>query len=139
MLRITLDLPTLATTPIKLEGWDIAAKFFKSIIDESRRELLLVMFFDDHCDALGLSTYVGFADRVEFSIPRITKDVVSFDCCSGLIMAHTHPSGIAAPSEADIDATKKVYLALEPHHCVILDHMIFGSGEWFSFRRHGLL
>ncbi len=53
--------------------------------------------------------------------------------CSGVIMAHNHPSGNANPSDTDIDITEKVKDALDLFNIKLLDHIILTSSIAYSF------
>jgi len=58
---------------------------------------------------------------------------------SGIIIAHNHPSGAMRPSESDINLTKKVKDAGKLVDIVLLDHLIIGDREFFSFTDEGLI
>ncbi|OED44015.1 hypothetical protein AB833_02510 [Chromatiales bacterium (ex Bugula neritina AB1)] len=53
-------------------------------------------------------------------------------CCS-----HNHPSGVAEPSRADIDITKKLSQALALIDVRVLDHIITGKGYAVSLAECG--
>jgi DNA repair protein RadC len=56
-----------------------------------------------------------------------------------LIFAHNHPSGIAEPSQADRDLTRRLQEALDLVDIRVLDHFIVGDGQPLSFAERGLL
>ena len=56
-----------------------------------------------------------------------------------IIVAHNHPSGKATPSAADKYLTKIITEAVALLDVRLLDHMIVGGGEVFSFAENGLL
>lgn len=59
--------------------------------------------------------------------------------CNGIIIAHNHPNGSSKPSEEDINFTKKLsQLALEMGF-ELLDHIIVGKNDYFSFAEKGLI
>jgi DNA repair protein RadC len=58
---------------------------------------------------------------------------------SALIAAHNHPSGAAEPSESDRLLTQDLIAASRPFALKVLDHVIVGEGEAFSFADSGLL
>jgi DNA repair protein RadC len=58
---------------------------------------------------------------------------------AAVIFAHNHPSGIAEPSRADIDLTKRLTSALALVEIRVLDHFVVGDGDGYSFAEHGLL
>ena len=58
---------------------------------------------------------------------------------TGLILAHNHPSGVAEPSTADQEITEKIIYCLRLVDVQVLDHIIVGDTDTFSFAEHGLL
>ncbi len=58
---------------------------------------------------------------------------------AAVIFAHNHPSGVAEPSQADRAITEKLREALALFDIRVLDHIIIGDGEIYSFAEHGLL
>ncbi len=56
-----------------------------------------------------------------------------------LIFAHNHPSGNPKPSEHDIEITKRLKNSCDTVEIEILDHLIIGTSQYFSFREHGLI
>jgi DNA repair protein RadC len=58
---------------------------------------------------------------------------------TALILAHNHPSGDPAPSEADIRTTRRVAEAARPLEIRIHDHVIVARSGWSSFRTLGLI
>jgi DNA repair protein RadC len=55
------------------------------------------------------------------------------------IFAHNHPSGVAEPSQADIQMTRRLQDALELVDVRVLDHIVIGDGGSVSFAERGLL
>lgn len=58
---------------------------------------------------------------------------------SSVIVVHNHPSGDTEPSADDIAMTKKIVSALAFFDIKLLDHIIMGRDNSFSFREKGLL
>ena len=56
-----------------------------------------------------------------------------------LILAHNHPSGTLAPSEADKKITQKFTKAANSLDIKVLDHLIITRDKYFSFADNGLL
>ncbi len=71
-----------------------------------------------------------------------TKIIFSFalKChACGIMLAHNHPSGNIAPSQQDIDLTKKLCAGGKLLEISILDHLILTSENCFSFADEGML
>lgn len=58
---------------------------------------------------------------------------------AGLILAHNHPSGDAAPSREDVAATRRLAEVGQALGLRLHDHLIFAGGSCQSFRASGLL
>ena len=58
---------------------------------------------------------------------------------AAVIVAHNHPSGLAEPSQADIDITRRLKQALNLVEIRLLDHLIIGRGEVVSLAQRGKL
>lgn len=56
-----------------------------------------------------------------------------------LILIHNHPSGDVEPSPADRKVTEMLRQAGTILQIELLDHVIVGKENWFSFREHSLL
>jgi len=58
---------------------------------------------------------------------------------AAIIFAHNHPSGVATPSAADRAITERLVKALALFDIRVLDHLVIGDNEVFSFAEHGWL
>jgi len=58
---------------------------------------------------------------------------------TSIILGHNHPSGQLTPSEADIQLTKKLKEAGVMLDLPILDHIIVGDGNYYSFADEGIM
>ena len=56
---------------------------------------------------------------------------------AAICVAHNHPSGLAAASNADLLATQAIILALGQVGIDVLDHVILTPTDWFSMAEHG--
>lgn len=56
-----------------------------------------------------------------------------------IILAHNHPSGNPSPSQSDHEATQLLKKALNLMDIQIVDHIIIGSQDNFSFAEMGLI
>lgn len=58
---------------------------------------------------------------------------------TGIIAVHNHPSGNLKPSQADKDLTKKLKEAARSIDIQLLDHIIVGDTNYYSFADEGIL
>ena len=57
---------------------------------------------------------------------------------ASLILAHNHPSGDPTPSQQDIHLTEQLIQAGEMMGIPVVDHVIIGSGQFYSLRQSGM-
>lgn len=69
--------------------------------------------------------------------PREVVALVLEKNAAAVIVCHNHPSGLAEPSEADRQVTKRLKNALSTIDVSLLDHMVIGDGEIVSFAERG--
>lgn len=58
---------------------------------------------------------------------------------NGVIVWHTHPSGDPAPSDDDLDLTRRLVQAGRMLNIPVLDHLVVSRGGWISLRQRGLI
>lgn len=69
--------------------------------------------------------------------PKIIFKKALVSGASSMILVHNHPSGNLEPSEADRSITGKLVRAGEDLDIKVLDHLIVGLGEYYSFADEG--
>ncbi len=117
-----------------------AADHFRGFLAKaSRREHFVVCFLNSQHQIL--STEVMFVGSLSTSAvyPREVIERVINQGAGAILVAHNHPSGSITPSSSDRAVTKKLETALSAIDVDILDHIIVGGSEYFSFADHRLL
>jgi DNA repair protein RadC len=71
--------------------------------------------------------------------PKIIFKLALEELASGIIVAHNHPSGNNAPSQTDIDLTKKIKESGRFLEIQLLDHIIVAGNKYFSFADEGMV
>ena len=71
--------------------------------------------------------------------PReVVKEALAVNAAA-VILAHNHPSGIAEPSRADVQLTRRLVESLTLVDVRVLDHVVVGDGDGVSFAERGLI
>lgn len=79
--------------------------------------------------------HTGTVDQVVLH-PRTVVETAIRHNAHAVILAHNHPSGIADPSQADLDITGRISAALYMIGIKLVDHLIFAAGgDAFSILR----
>jgi DNA repair protein RadC len=68
----------------------------------------------------------------------VMKKAVEY-LASGIIVSHNHPSGNLQPSESDTKITQKIKEAGMLFDIQLMDHIIVGEKEYYSFADQGIL
>lgn len=87
-------------------------------------------------NAKGKEKYSGIISKGDASsAPLFSKDIVSIAArCKAVtvIIAHNHPSGVAFPSRADLEATADITDALDTIGIHLADHIIVADRDYIS-------
>ena len=116
-----------------------ARDFLQLHLGERAREVFCCLFLNSQnalicCEDLFLGTLDGAA-----VYPReVVRRALQLGA-GAVIFAHNHPSGVAEPSAADRRITERLQAALALVDVRVLDHIIVGAAEPYSFAESGLL
>lgn len=79
----------------------------------------------------------GSVNSVDIYVRKIIELIVLYNA-SSLIMAHNHPSGLALPSESDVESTKRLNVIFKIMNVKFLDHIIVADGDYVSLKESGM-
>ncbi|MGV6988230.1 RadC family protein [Testudinibacter sp. P80/BLE/0925] len=124
---------------IQFNDSDNVRLYLQSELEQRQREVFLVLFLDSqHRLIKQEQMFLGSINSAYIHPREIVK--TALDCnAAALILAHNHPSGIAEPSDADRDITRKIQRACELIDVRVLDHFVIGHGCYRSFCELGWL
>jgi DNA repair protein RadC len=80
----------------------------------------------------------GTINASSVSPREIIEGTIKFNA-SALIFVHNHPSGNPSPSSSDRALTREMVFASRVIRVKVLDHIIIGDNEYFSFADEGLI
>ena len=104
-----------------------------------QQEVFVCLFLDNQHRLLAQETlFRGTIDGASVYPREVVKRAL-FHNAAALIFAHNHPSGVAEPSQADINITRRLKEALDLVGVRTLDHLIIGEGEVTSLAENGVL
>jgi DNA repair protein RadC len=69
--------------------------------------------------------------------PKKVFKVAIESYCTGILLGHNHPSGNCTPSEQDCQLTRKLVDAGKLIDISVLDHIIVGNDQYYSFADEG--
>ena len=118
---------------------EIAKAYCSIKIMLEEREHFHCLFLDNqHTLIEDARMFSGTIDGASVYPREVVKRALQVNAAA-VIFAHNHPSGIAEPSESDKKITDKLKDALKLLDIRVLDHIIVGGMQTFSFAEHGLI
>ena len=102
-------------------------------------ESFLVVHLDSKNRMVGMTTCSIGSMTSSLVHPRDVFRPAIANMTAGLIFIHNHPSGDPAPSDEDLQITKRLCEVGKVIGIRCLDHIIIGSGRYFSFADQGLI
>lgn len=126
-----LDRDTSLTDPSETE------QFLKSRLRDYSYEVFGCVFLDNRHRVICFEEmFRGTIDGASVHPREVVLQALKHQAAA-VIFAHNHPSGIAEPSHSDRQITQKLKKSLSLLDIRVLDHIIIGDAECFSFARHG--
>ena len=104
-----------------------------------RNEVFAVLFLDTHHRLLAFEKLFHGSIDEAMVYPRVIVQKALEHNAAKVIFAHNHPSGNADPSNADKELTCTLKQILSIVCVTVVDHIIVGCENSYSFVEHGLM
>lgn len=117
----------------------IVKLFLRTELQQEEREVFMVLFLDNQHRLIKKERlFLGTINASAIYPREIIKEALYCNAAA-LILAHNHPSGVTEPSYADQVITQKIQDSAELMEIRILDHLIVGKNDCYSFAENALL
>lgn len=118
---------------VKLTSPDTIINYFHSLFKNKKQEFFYVVYLDNQKKYIDKKLL--FKGTVNYSLvhPREIFKEAYLLSASYIICLHNHPSGDASPSGNDIEITRKIKEIGNIHGIGLLDHIIIGNNNYYSF------
>lgn len=111
----------------------------RPLFDLADREVMAVMSLNVKNEPLAVEIVaVGGLDSCCVDIRNIFKHAL-LNNAALIICFHNHPSGYPEPSQEDEQITRRIKESGELLGIRLLDHVIIGDGQFYSFQEYGKL
>ncbi len=113
--------------------------YFAPFLKNLRKEVVKVALLNNKLHII--KDFVVSEGSVDSSIvhPREVMIPAIKESAAKIVLIHKHPSGDPTPSQADIEITHRVFKAGEIIGIKLLDHIIIGGTEFYSFADEGMI
>lgn len=103
----------------------------------ARDEKVYLLSLDAKCKVLDCRlVQTGSVNAAGVSVRKVVEAALSANATS-VVLAHNHTSGIALPSEADKQTTKRLFAALDAVGILLADHIIIAGDDFVSLADDG--
>ena len=117
-----------------------AADHFRAYFaDAAMREQFVVCFLNGQHRVITTEKLFTGSITTSAVYPREVVQRILDLGAAAVMFSHNHPSGELTPSNSDRAVTKKLQTALSAIDVDVLDHIIIGGTEYFSFSDHRLI
>lgn len=128
----------LAEKPV-LSDVDAVKTYLRLHLGGLGHEVFAVLFLDAQLRLIAMETlFQGSLTSTTVHPREVVKRALALGA-GAAILAHNHPSGVAAPSKADELLTRQLGQALALVEVRVVDHLVVGAGEVVSMAERGLL
>jgi len=117
----------------------MAAEIIRAYLVGADREHFIVLMLSAKNKVIGLNTVsIGHLSGSPVHPREVFKPAILANAAS-IIVAHNHPSGDCQPSQEDCNVTDIIKKAGEILQIKLLDHIIIGENDYYSFLNKGML
>lgn len=114
-------------------------RYLKAELRHRRHEVFACLYLDSQHRVIAFAElFRGTIDGASVYPREVVAECLRHNAAA-VIFAHNHPSGLAEPSLADRQITRRLVEALALVDIRVLDHIVVGEGEPVSFAERGLL
>ena len=122
-----------------LSNPDATRRFLQARLSGYPYEVFACLFLDNRHRVIEYEAlFRGTIDGASVHPREVVKAALAHNAAA-VILAHNHPSGVAEPSQADMQLTRRLREALGLVDIRVLDHLVIGDREAVSFAERGLL
>jgi len=117
-----------------------SGKYFASLLGGVKdKERFLVAFLDNSNSIIELRTVSQGTTNMAVVYPRDILKMALANDCSSIMLSHNHPGGSLKASTEDVALTQRIVDIFRPLDIKVLDHIIIGDNDYFSFADEGML
>lgn len=115
------------------------AKILSPLLRYENKEQFYVLLLNIKNKLIGLEKISEGTLNATIAEPREVFARAITRNAAALIIAHNHPSGDSSPSQEDRSTTTRMCTAGEILGIKVLDHIIVGNGNYYSFKEKSLI
>jgi len=125
----------------QLNNPELIAQMMNDVFELNKQseEFLYIVAVNTKCKPIGVFEVSHGTVNNSFFSPREIFIKALLTGAVYIILAHNHPSGDITPSPDDVEATKRIKEAGDLIGIGLLDHIIVGDQNYYSFKENKLV
>ena len=101
------------------------------------KETVFLLCLDAKCKVLCCKELgEGSVNTASISVRKVVETALAANATT-VVLAHNHPSGIAVPSNEDVQTTQRIAAALAAVEIHLADHIVVAEGDYVSMIQSG--
>ena len=121
------------------ESSKAVANHFRPRFTGKRQEIVIAVFLNGQNQRLGEKDITeGTPTQATVYVRRVLEEALH-ESAAAVVLVHNHPSGNPEPSAGDDETTRDLLHACKLVGLVLLDHVIVGESEHYSYSDSGRL
>ncbi len=122
-----------------LSSPEVVYDYLRAALKGSADEEFKTLFLNSRNQLIAVETLQTGTVNKAVVYPRKIVERALYNHAVNVIIAHNHPAGTLKPSQDDCAVTKVIKAALKTVEISLLDHIIIGGNDYFSFKSKGLI
>lgn len=111
---------------------DVADQYYPTL-GRAKKEIFKALLLDSKNRVIKDVTISEGSLNASVVHPREVFNPAIKESAAGIIFVHNHPSGDPSPSREDMDLTQRLVKTGEVVGIKVIDHIVLGNGQYFSF------
>lgn len=127
------------TDTIRLSSPEVAYQYLYPRTKGQKKEMFICLMLDTKNQLISEDVISIGSLNANIVHPREVFKSAIVNSAAAIIIAHNHPSGDPAPSQNDIDITRKLMETGRVVGIEVYDHIIIGDGRYLSMKEQNLM
>lgn len=130
---------TKRLTTISFESSSAVAAHFRPRFVNARQEIAIAILLNGQNQVIEEKVVAqGTPTQATVYVRRVLEEALRASAAA-IVLVHNHPSGNSEPSAGDDDTTRRVLAACKLVELILLDHVIVGESDHYSYSDSGRL
>ncbi len=137
-LEFSKRIYTFEKKDILLKNSNDVFNYIKYDLSGKFTEELIILYVNARCSLISVKKLKGNVSILYVDTKEVVNHALKYKA-SGVFLIHNHPSGDVNPSISDIDLTNVLNKAFRFFDIKLLDHLIVGNNNYYSFLSNNLI